>query len=131
MDKIKELRSHALKAFELAYCPYSHFQVGCSILMENGSIYSGSNIENASYGATVCAERVAIFKAISELKQKIKKLYIYTKDGVPPCGMCRQVMTEFADESLEIIMGNSKGEEKIKTLGEIFKDGFYPSFLGK
>lgn len=114
----KTLRTLAIEASKKAYSPYSKVQVGCALETSDGSVYSGCNIENASYGGTVCDERVAIFKAISEKKTTISKIYVFTKEGWPPCGMCRQVMSEFADAQLEVIIGNEKGDElKIK-----FKD---------
>lgn len=125
----KKLRTLAVEASKKAYSPYSKVQVGCALETSDGSIYSGCNIENASYGGTICAERVAIFKAVSEKKMKLSKIYVFTKEGWPPCGMCRQVMSEFADDQLEVIIGNEKGEEvKIK-----FKDlmplSFTPNHL--
>lgn len=125
----KKLRTLAVEASKKAYSPYSKVQVGCALETSDGSLYSGCNIENASYGGTICAERVAIFKAVSEKKMKLSKIYVFTKEGWPPCGMCRQVMSEFADDQLEVIIGNEKGEEvKIK-----FKDlmplSFTPNHL--
>lgn len=91
-----------------AYCPYSDFPVGASVLTEDGEIFSGANIENASYGLTVCAERVAIFRAVAEGYRKLVALCIVAdQDDVFPCGACRQVFAEFADESAEIVIANS------------------------
>ncbi len=92
-------------------------------------MYSGCNIENSSFGGTVCAERVAIFKAISEQKTKIKQVYVYTKDGWPPCGMCRQVMSEFADPNLEIIMGDESGKETVMKFSDLMPLSFTPDHL--
>jgi len=96
-SKIEELISLAKKACSNAYAPYSKFNVGAALLTKNGKIFTGSNIENASYGATVCAERVAIFKAVSEGEREFESIAIYTNaDKLSfPCGICRQVMIEF------------------------------------
>ncbi|MDU1411493.1 MAG: cytidine deaminase [Clostridium sp.] len=124
--EVKELVKTAIKARELAYVPYSNFKVGAAIEMEDGSIYTGCNIENASYGATNCAERTAIFKAISEGHRKIKKIAVvgdmsaYTS----PCGICRQVIAEFADKDIEIILVKNEEEFQVKTLEEILPGAF-------
>ena len=102
------LRKLAIEASKNAYSPYSKAMVGSALITSDGSIYSGCNVENASYGGTICAERVAILKAVSDKKMKLKKIYVYTKEGWPPCGMCRQVMSEFADKDLEIIKSSVK-----------------------
>lgn len=124
MTDFKKLRSMAHDAHLLAYSPYSKAKVGCSLVTETGTYFSGANIENGSYGATVCAERVAIFKAISEGSKQIKRIYVYTKDGWPPCGMCLQVISEFSDENLEIIIGNQSGEEKTFHLKDLLPLAF-------
>ncbi len=118
-SKIEELISLAKKACDNAYAPYSKFNVGAALLTKNGKIFTGSNIENASYGATVCAERVAIFKAVSEGEREFESIAIYTNtDELSfPCGICRQVMIEFSKD-LIIILSNEK-EKKIYTLKEI------------
>lgn len=106
MEKIlEELIQKAKKVSENAYSPYSHFKVGSALLLDNGKIYTGCNVENASYGLTICAERNAIFKAISEEKKiLIVKIVVYTATNkvTPPCGACRQVINEFGKET-EII----------------------------
>lgn len=94
----KEGRKHA-------YAPYSHYLVGAAAEDEKGNIYTGCNIENGSYGATMCAERTAIFKAISEGAKRIVKIAITAERAMPyPCGMCRQVMSEFCESDTEIIL---------------------------
>ena len=104
----------AIEATRFAYVPYSNFKVGAAILADNGKIYTGCNIENASYSPTNCAERTAIFKAVSEGVTKFKKIAVVGgPDGnlenyCPPCGVCRQVISEFADEEFELILGTSK-----------------------
>jgi len=93
----EELIKKAEEAMKKAYAPYSKFSVGAAVLVKDGSVYTGCNVENASFGATVCAERVAIFKAISEGKSDFEKIAIVSSscDATYPCGMCRQVMSEF------------------------------------
>ena len=125
----KKLRDAALDTSTKAYAPYSHFHIGSAVLMESGKIFSGCNVENASYGATICAERVAILKAISEGETKIKKIYVYSKDGWPPCGLCRQVICEFAADDLEVILGDKDGNEKNIPFKDLFPAGFTPDKL--
>lgn len=104
----------AIEATKYAYVPYSNFKVGAAILAENGKIYTGCNIENASYSPTNCAERTAIFKAVSEGVTKFKKIAVVggpngnLENYCPPCGVCRQVISEFADENFELILGTSE-----------------------
>jgi len=123
----KELIEAALAAKENAYVPYSNFKVGSAVLMEDGSIFSGCNIENASYGATNCAERTAIFNAVSHGHKKIKALAVV---GDPhnftfPCGICRQVMVEFAEnKEIPIIMIKNKDEYMVETMEDILPGAF-------
>ncbi|MDD4975373.1 MAG: cytidine deaminase [Bacteriovorax sp.] len=124
-----KLRDLALLASKNAYSPYSKAQVGCSLETSDGSIYTGCNIENASYGGTICAERVAILKAVSEKKMKLSKIYVYSKDGWPPCGMCRQVMSEFAADDLEVIIGNQAGHETKMKFSDLMPLSFTPDHL--
>ena len=104
----------AIEATRFAYVPYSNFKVGAAILADNGKIYTGCNIENASYSPTNCAERTAIFKAVSEGVTTFKKIAVVggpngnLENYCPPCGVCRQVISEFADEEFELILGTSK-----------------------
>lgn len=125
------LRSLAKDASENAYSPYSGAKVGCALETSDGSIYTGCNIENASYGGTICAERVAILKAVSEKKMTLKKIYVFTKEGWPPCGLCRQVMSEFAASDLEIIMGDESGKETKMSFKDLMPLSFTPSHLKK
>lgn len=131
MTDLKILRQKAKDISEKAYSPYSQAKVGSAIEMSDGSIYTGCNIENASYGGTVCAERVAILKAVSEEKKAIKHIYVYTKDGWPPCGLCRQVISEFATPELEITMGDEKGKEVTMKFEELLPLSFTPEHLKK
>lgn len=137
MRKVKgeysKLIEEAISAREFAYVPYSNFKVGAAVLMEDGSIYSGCNIENASFGATNCAERTAIFKAISEGKKEIKALAeigdvnTYTM----PCGICRQVISEFINEDIDVILIKDKTDFVIKKFSEIFPLSFSRKDLNK
>ena len=112
-QEIQKLIDRAIVAREKTYSPYSHFGVGAVLLCEDGVIYEGCNIENASYGLTNCAERTAIFKAVSEGRTKFKALAVVadTKGPCAPCGACRQVMGEFNIPI--IIMGNLKGDIEV------------------
>jgi len=102
-----------------AYVPYSKYQVGAAVLTESGRIYDGVNIENAAFPVTVCAERTAIFKAVSNGEINFQAIAVVTKDGGMPCGSCRQVMAEFSPEMLVIVAdenGKIKEEQKLSDL---------------
>ena len=133
MLNYKLLLEKAYEGRKNAYAPYSKFKVGAAVLMENGKIYTGCNIENASYGATNCAERTAIFKAISEGNRKIRAIAIVGADDeyTYPCGICRQVIAEFADKNTEIILGKKSLEYIVKTLAEILPGAFTKEALQK
>ena len=120
-----ELLSIADKAMENAYAPYSKFHVGAALLCKDGTVFTGCNIENATYGATNCAERTAIFKAVSEGQREFEAIAIVSSGGGEtfPCGICRQVMAEFAPE-LKIILRDKNGEECIYTLMELLPKSF-------
>ena len=122
--EIQKLMDCAIKARENAYSPYSHFAVGAALLCEDGTLYEGCNIENASYGLTNCAERTAIFKAVSEghIKFKVLAVVADTEGPCAPCGACRQVMAEFKIPL--IIMGNLMGNIKIVTIEELLPFSF-------
>ncbi|HBA04974.1 MULTISPECIES: cytidine deaminase [unclassified Clostridium] len=123
---IKELVRLAIEAREKAYVPYSKFKVGAAIEMEDGSVFTGCNIENASYGATNCAERTAIFKAVSEGHTIMKKIAIVGDmlAFTAPCGICRQVIAEFAAKDIEIVLIKNQDEYIVKTLEEILPGAF-------
>jgi len=123
------LRDLAIDASTRAHSPYSKANVGSAIVMEDGTIYQGCNIENSSFGGTVCAERVAMWKAVSEGHKKVKKIYVYTDAGWPPCGMCLQIMTEFGSGDLEIVMGDKSGKETTKKLKELLTHAFTSDHL--
>ncbi|MEG1287028.1 MAG: cytidine deaminase [Clostridium sp.] len=123
----------AIEARELAYCPYSNFKVGAAVLFEDGEIYTGCNIENASYGGTNCAERTAIFNAVSKGNRKLKAIALIgdTKTYTYPCGMCRQVIGEFVEsKDTKIIIIKNKDEYILKTFEEIMPGAFTKEDLG-
>ena len=120
----QELLNAALSARERAYAPYSKFLVGASVLAKSGKIYTGCNIENASYGLTVCAERNALFSAVGAGEREFTALCVVgdTEEPISPCGACRQVMAEF--KVPRIILANLKGDVKEYTLEELLPYGF-------
>lgn len=128
------LIKEAIKARENAYCPYSNFKVGAAVLFENNNIYSGCNIENASFGATNCAERTAIFKGVSDGLRVIKALAVIgdVNNYTYPCGICRQVISEFAEnEDIKIFIVKNENDYIETTLREILPGLFTKSDLGK
>jgi cytidine deaminase len=128
----KKLFQAAVTAQKHSHAPYSDAHIGAAVLMSDGKIYSGCNVENASFGGTVCAERVAIFKAVSEGAPKHIVEVLVVSDAEkpwPPCGFCRQVIAEFADEKTVIHTANLKGALKTFTFPEIFPEAFTPKHL--
>ena len=133
MEKEKLVRE-AYKAKEFSYAPYSNFHVGAALLGESGRIYRGCNIENAAYSPTNCAERTAIFTAVSEGERRFLAIAIVgdKEEYLTPCGVCRQVMMEFCEpENFVVIAAKSTGEYQVKKLSELLPDGFGPSNLAK
>ncbi|NLY30922.1 MAG: cytidine deaminase [Firmicutes bacterium] len=128
--EIDDLVSCAVKAREKAYTPYSKFSVGAAVLTGSGEVYTGCNIENASYGATCCAERVALFKAVSDGEKDIRMIAVVAEGekAVPPCGICRQVMIELAPQAL-VVMANLEGERESWTVQELLPNAFGMSSL--
>ena len=132
----EQLASLAKDAMEQAYSPYSDYKVGAALLCKDGSVYSGCNVENASFSATNCAERTAFFKAVSEGKREFSAIAICGgKDGViegsfPPCGVCRQVMREFCEDDFEIHL-ITREEIETYTLGELLPLSFAPETIKK
>ncbi|PLT34664.1 cytidine deaminase [Bacillus sp. V5-8f] len=126
-----KLIEEAKKTRERAYVPYSRFAVGAALLTEDGRVYTGCNIENAAYSMTNCAERTALFKAVSEGDTKFKLLAVVadTKRPVPPCGACRQVISELCDRSMKIILTNLNGDIKELTVEELLPGAFSPEDL--
>ncbi len=134
-DQLDLMIKMALAVRKRAYAPYSKFHVGACVEVNDGSLYSGCNVEIASFGATSCAERTAIFKAISEGKRNFKRIVIVggfdkVKEFCTPCGICLQVMMEFCDpEKFQVILAKSINEYKVMTLKELLPGGFGPSNL--
>lgn len=132
-----ELIKLAFEARKMSYSPYSNFSVGAALLAKDGRVFTGCNIENASYGATNCAERTAFFKAVNEGVYEFEKIAVVGgKTGEPvteyayPCGICRQVMREFCDPiTFEVIVGKEDLTYLKKTLEEILPYSFGPEFL--
>ena len=129
-SKIKELISKSIKMLDFSYVPYSHFHVGAALLARNGQIYTGCNIENAAYGPTNCAERTAVFKAVSEGTKDFTAIAVVggpdgkIKDFCPPCGVCRQVLAEFCTKDFLVILTKSAEEFKVFTLGDLLPESF-------
>ena len=120
----KELFRMAVEASENAYAPFSNFHVGAALLTEDGKVFTGVNIENASYGATICAERTAMVKAISEGARNFESIAIAGNGGTSwPCGICRQFMYEFCPD-IRVISGENEDELQVYTLKELLPEGF-------
>ena len=124
------LISAALQARENAHAPFSKFKVGAAIEDGTGRIHTGCNVENATYGLTVCAERIAVFKAISEGARGFKRVAVVadTETLTPPCGACRQILWEFCGD-VEIVLANLSGKSETLRLGELFPRPFDSSFI--
>lgn len=132
----EQLATMAKEAMSQSYSPYSGYRVGAALLCRDGSIYTGCNVENASFGATNCAERTAFFKAVSEGKREFTSIAICGgKDGIldgefPPCGICRQVMREFCTDDFEIYLV-TESDIKTYTLGQLLPASFRPDTIRK
>jgi cytidine deaminase len=124
------LASAALTARENAHAPYSHFRVGAALEDASGRVHTGCNVENATYGLTLCAERVAVFKAVSEGARKFRRIAIAadTEDLTPPCGACRQILWEFCGD-IEITLLNPRGKTETLQLKDLFPRAFDASYL--
>jgi cytidine deaminase len=124
------LVSAAIAARENAHAPFSEFKVGAAIEDSSGRIHTGCNVENATYGLTVCAERIAIFKALSEGARAFKRVAVVADTGTltPPCGACRQILWEFCGD-VEIVLANLAGKSETLQLGALFPRAFDGSFL--
>jgi len=125
----QKLVDAALQARQWAYAPYSAYQVGAALLTSSGRVYDGVNVENAAYPTSMCAERVAVFKAVSEGERQFEAIAVATSNGGTPCGSCRQVLSEFGLEMLVLVVD---GEGKIvqeATLSDLLPGAFKPSDL--
>ena len=121
----KELYEVALEMTAKSYAPFSKFRVGAALLTKDGKLYTGCNVENSSYGGTICAERTAFVKAVSEGDLEFEKIAIASSGGEAwPCGICRQFMKEFCDDDFVIITGNDADSIRIYTLAELLPEGF-------
>jgi cytidine deaminase len=127
---LHEMAKRAKAISQKAYCPYSKFRVGAVVLTDDGQMFEGCNVENASYGLTICAERNAVFHTVAQGKQKIVAVVIYTRTPTPsaPCGACRQVINEFGPDAL--IVSTCDGAEVLKKkLSALLPDAFGPANL--
>jgi len=131
MYDTKELIRRAVEAKSKAYAKYSNFNVGAALMTAGGKIFQGANIENSSYGLTICAERTAVFQAIIEGERNFSAIAIAgdTEEFLPPCGACRQVLADLCGKNLDVILTNTKGETKILKLVELLPYSFGEEFL--
>jgi cytidine deaminase len=125
-----DLISAATEVREIAYAPYSNFKVGAAVETEGGEIYTGCNVESASYGLTVCAERVAIWKGISHGEKKFSRIAVVvdTEELTPPCGVCRQIIWEFCGD-VPVILSNLHGKSETVQMSELLPRAFDSKFL--
>lgn len=125
-ESIEELTKKATDMLEKAYVPYSHFPVGAALLTKEGEVYTGCNIENASFGLTNCAERTAMFKAVSEGKKDFDYLVVTgdTEDPISPCGACRQVLAEFCEADMPVLLTNKNGDIQETTVAGLLPGAF-------
>ena len=126
----KQLIEKAVDARKRSYSPYSHYPVGAAVLAESGKIYQGANIENAAYPSSICAERSAIFNAVSKGERKLLAIAVVTKNGGSPCGGCRQRLAEFAATDARLHLCGPEGVLETVTLGDILPRGFKSEALG-
>jgi len=120
----------ATQAREHAHAPYSHFRVGAALRAKSGRIFTGCNIENSTFGLTLCAERVAVFKALSEGERAFDAVAVVaeTERLTPPCGACRQILWEFCRDA-EIVLANLSGQIEVRRISDLFPEAFDASFL--
>ncbi len=128
-DIRRKLMAGAQQARQRAYAPYSHYFVGAALLASNGTIFLGCNVENGSYSPTCCAERVAVFKAVSEGVQNFDAIVVATENGVAPCGVCRQVLYEFSPDLIVITVDHADHVTYEGTLRDLLPRGFSPDQL--
>jgi cytidine deaminase len=130
-DEMREkIISAALEARRWAYAPYSGYAVGAALLTSSGKVYDGVNVENAAYPSSICAERVAVFKAVSEGERSFEAIAVATDNGGAPCGACRQVLAEFGLETQVLIADSSGKLIKSTTVGELLPEAFQPHHVG-
>lgn len=128
-EQRQKLIEASISARSRAYAPYSRYNVGAAVLSSSGKIYDGVNVENAVYSATVCAERVAIFKAVSEGEKKFTAIAVATSNAGTPCGTCRQVLSEFGGD-IQVLIVNNEGDVKQETtVAELLPGAFGPQDL--
>lgn len=121
----RELYEIAVSMLPRAYAPFSKYQVGAALLTKEGKLYTGVNVENSSFGGTICAERTAFVKAVSEGDKEFEKIAIVSSGGEAwPCGICRQFMKEFCDDDFVVITGNDADSIRTYTLAELLPEGF-------
>jgi len=130
MDKDLELIEAAKQARERAFAPYSNFRVGAAVRTKDGKIFTGCNVESASYGLTVCAERVAIWKAVSEGEKEFERIAVVadTRELTPPCGVCRQILWEFCGD-MPVTFANLKGDVETVQMKDLLPRAFDTKFL--
>ena len=128
MEIFAELVTLAKEARDKAHAPYSGFAVGAAVRAKSGRTYTGCNVENASYGLAICAERVAIFKAVSEGEREFEALAVVTETLAPPCGACRQVLAEFG-LNIKVVIANLGEQRKVYTVGDLLPSAFTPQSL--
>ena len=126
--EIRELIAAAMVARQAAYAPYSHFAVGAALRGVAGEIYAGCNVENASFGLTICAERNAVAQAVVHGQRDFPAIAVVTEDGVTPCGACRQVLSEF-NPQMAVIVADLDGRYRIYTLADLLPAAFGPEQL--
>lgn len=131
MNIENELKEKAIQAKSKAIAPYSNFHVGAALLAQSGKVYIGANIENASFGLTICAERTAVFNALLEGERKFHAIAIAgdSENYLPPCGACRQILMEFCGKDLDVIMVNNIGDSKKMKMNELLPLSFGEEFL--
>lgn len=128
-EEKQHLIARALAVRQWAYAPYSHYQVGAAVLASSGKVYDGCNVENAAYGSSICAERTALVKAVSEGERKFEAAVVVTDNGGSPCGSCRQMLAEFGLEMKIILVNRSGAVTSETTLRELLPDAFTPEKL--
>lgn len=127
-QEIDQLLQLAAKARERAYVPYSHFAVGAALRSADGTIYTGCNVENASYGLTICAERNAVAHAVAEGARRFDAIAVVTENGVTPCGACRQVLAEFGPD-MTVIVSDAAGHRRFFSMQDLLPAAFTPEQL--